>query len=232
MDKSGREVIPVKYGSMGNFVDGLAKVESDEKWGYIDKSDQEVIPVKYDYAWDFTDGGAIMKLNGKYGYIDISGKEIIPFEYDYMWDFPKLIWAKLNDKWKRFDRTGKMDKKSYGPGLPVELKCQNGSNTFTVTIMDFFIDKDESGNTAVNTIGMGINWGSSVMFSAVEQVKCVIISKGKEYPVKNINFRISSTSDISGVPISYIFETDVNPETVVFYSEQDSKGRVSIQVNK
>lgn len=78
IDKSGREVIPVKYERSIDFYEGLAAVRLNGKWGYIDKSDNEVIPIKYDWVSDFSEGLARVELKEKVGFIDKNGREVIP----------------------------------------------------------------------------------------------------------------------------------------------------------
>jgi hypothetical protein len=74
-----------KYDSQGEFHEGLAAVQLNEKWGFIDKTGKEIIPLKYDAARSFSEGLACVKLNDKYGIIDTTGKEIIPFKYDSLY---------------------------------------------------------------------------------------------------------------------------------------------------
>src|SRR5215470_6777971 len=51
IDKSGTEVIPLKYDNASIFFhDELVPVKLDGKYGFIDISGAEVIPCKYDYA--------------------------------------------------------------------------------------------------------------------------------------------------------------------------------------
>ena len=47
IDKTGKEVIPIKYDAADNFSEGLARVQLNGKWGYIDKNGKEVLPIKY-----------------------------------------------------------------------------------------------------------------------------------------------------------------------------------------
>jgi len=65
-----------KYDWIGNFAEGLARVQLDGKWGYIDREGKEVIQIKYDGAGDFFEGRARVVLNGKYSFINKEGKEI------------------------------------------------------------------------------------------------------------------------------------------------------------
>ncbi len=53
IDKTGKEVIPLKYDEAGNFKDGLAKVKQDGQYGYIDKNGKEIIPIDYIEISDF-----------------------------------------------------------------------------------------------------------------------------------------------------------------------------------
>ncbi len=72
------EVVPCKYDDVEDFVEGLAAVKLDGKWGYIDTTGREVIPFKYDYAGDFSEGLAAVNLDGKRGFIDTTGQVVIP----------------------------------------------------------------------------------------------------------------------------------------------------------
>ena len=83
IDKTGKEVIPIKYDGAYIFSEGLASVELNGKWGFIDKTGKEVTPIKYDDAKSFSEGLAVVKLNNKWGFIDKTGKEVIPIKYDY-----------------------------------------------------------------------------------------------------------------------------------------------------
>ena len=76
VNKSGEEVIPLKYDGVANFSEGLAGVKLNGKWGYVNQSGVEVIPLIYDDADNFKEGKAQVKLNGRYFYIDKNGNEI------------------------------------------------------------------------------------------------------------------------------------------------------------
>ena len=66
-----------KYNSVYDFSEGLAGVETNDKWGFVNKSGKEVIPCKYDDVYDFSEGLAGVKMNGKWGFVNKSGKEVI-----------------------------------------------------------------------------------------------------------------------------------------------------------
>jgi len=69
-----KEIIPLKYGSIDPFHDGLAVVQQNGKYGFIDKRGNLVIPFKYEFAVSFSHGLAVVTRNGKRGYIDKTGK--------------------------------------------------------------------------------------------------------------------------------------------------------------
>ena len=75
IDRTGKEIIPLKYDAARNFSEGLAWVKLNGKYGFIDRTGKEIIPLKYDDAWDFNKGLAKVELNGKYGKIDKVGNE-------------------------------------------------------------------------------------------------------------------------------------------------------------
>lgn len=75
----------LEYDFMDSFSDGLEKVETDGKCGYVDTTGKLVIPLKYDYADFFYEGYAQVRLNDKWGIIDKTGKEVVPLEYSAMY---------------------------------------------------------------------------------------------------------------------------------------------------
>lgn len=87
--KNGNTIvqIPRKYDWAWDFHNGLARVKSNNLYGYINIHNEEVIPIKYSSALDFSDNLAIVGLNGKYGCINIFGNIIIPIEYDAIESF-------------------------------------------------------------------------------------------------------------------------------------------------
>ncbi|WP_462351775.1 WG repeat-containing protein [Capnocytophaga leadbetteri] len=74
IDKTGKEVIPIKYDDAESPSEGLAKVKLNDKYGFIDKTGKEVIPIKYDYVADFSEGLAEVELNNKWFYINQKGE--------------------------------------------------------------------------------------------------------------------------------------------------------------
>ena len=75
IDKTGKEVIPIKYDYAYSFSEGLALVKLNNKYGFIDKTGKEVIPIKYDNAYSFSKISlALVKLEGKWFYINQKGE--------------------------------------------------------------------------------------------------------------------------------------------------------------
>ena len=75
MEQQLSKMISEKYDEIGDFIDGLAVVVLDGKWGFIDRTGKEITPLKYDYALDFHEGSAGVEMEGRWGRIDKDGNE-------------------------------------------------------------------------------------------------------------------------------------------------------------
>jgi hypothetical protein len=94
IDKSGKFVIPAKYGDTRDFSEGLAAVKvnspfsskqgPDNTWGYIDKTGAYVITPRYYQVHEFSEGLAAVspKTLAPFGYIDRTGKFVIEPQFD------------------------------------------------------------------------------------------------------------------------------------------------------
>jgi hypothetical protein len=113
VDKTGEQVIPMKFGpglisAVGKFVDGIAPALHGHwlngKYGYINKSGSFIIPPIYQAASDFSEGKASVcrlmnqrkgkdeitfDIDKKYecSYIDKTGKALFPFRQYYYGEF-------------------------------------------------------------------------------------------------------------------------------------------------
>ncbi|MDR1898177.1 MAG: SUMF1/EgtB/PvdO family nonheme iron enzyme [Prevotellaceae bacterium] len=106
--QNGEVIIPAKYDAVDIFHEGLARVMSDKKSGFVDKNGKEIVPLKYDYVIFFSEGLASFKLNGKYGFINKAGKEVVPAKYDGIESFSEgLALVALDRKYGFIDKTGK-----------------------------------------------------------------------------------------------------------------------------
>lgn len=106
-------IIPPKYESASEFIEGLVKVKRNTKWGFIDSNDQEVIPCSYDDAHDFCEGVAIVKRNktdvferDTWGFVDKTGKEIMLPKYWRIYDFQGGVSMVSDGKWGYVNKTG------------------------------------------------------------------------------------------------------------------------------
>lgn len=83
IDKTGRLIIPFKFGYASDFSEGLATVEFKDNYGYIDKTGKFVIPPQFDRVGDFSEELAPVMPDRKAGwpgnlaYINKSGRIVI-----------------------------------------------------------------------------------------------------------------------------------------------------------
>jgi hypothetical protein len=130
IDQTGKIVIPLSWGDLSFFSNGLSVKGNDGKWGYIDKTNKVIIPATWDTADDFSEGLAGVGsrfgvVNGevKWGYMDLKGKLVIPHEYAAITPFSEgiamvnVMYGKGDDAAERpvfIDRMGKrLNKEIY-----------------------------------------------------------------------------------------------------------------------
>lgn len=88
VDKTKKEIIPLRYDEVKPFSEGLAIVgvsrnyhfKEERLYGFIDKSGKEVTEIKYNDVKPFSEGLAVVAIYD-YGFIDKTGKEVIPLKY-------------------------------------------------------------------------------------------------------------------------------------------------------
>ncbi|HEY6143596.1 MAG TPA: WG repeat-containing protein [Flavobacterium sp.] len=134
LDKTGQEIIPIKYDDLSYFnSSGVAMVAIDKKWGLINKLGNEIIQPQFDNMFFFANdiiavnnGGDIHYETetcegGKWGFYNYSGYEITPLKYDGARIFSENLVAVnigceinkgsnlhcLGGKWGAIDKTGK-----------------------------------------------------------------------------------------------------------------------------
>lgn len=99
--------IPAKYQYADRFHEGRARIQQNDKWGFIIFSGQEIAPAIYEDALNMKDSLAAVKLDGKWGYIDRNGKEVISFQYAMATNFNEDRAAVSNgDLWGFIDKKG------------------------------------------------------------------------------------------------------------------------------
>jgi hypothetical protein len=120
VDRTGVEVIPLKYDEVRPFVEDMAAVRLKNKWGFIDKTGTEVTPFKYDEVKDFSKGMAAVKITTrqsnieteKWGFVNKTGDEVVPCKYDnaesFVEDITPVYHGTNNNKWAFIDKTNRM----------------------------------------------------------------------------------------------------------------------------
>lgn len=110
MDSAGKEIFYDTYKDFSpGFLENLAWVVIEGKYGFIDKAGKLVIPALYETAGGFNEGLAKVKLNGKYGFVNAIGETVIPFIFKNADSFEMgLAWV-VDESGKIFyiDNTGK-----------------------------------------------------------------------------------------------------------------------------
>ncbi|XEC93934.1 WG repeat-containing protein [Paenibacillus tarimensis] len=71
----------------GEFIEGLAPVGTNGKWGFIDKSGAFAIEPKFDYAESFSEGFASVQKDGKWGVINRAGEWVAEPDYESIFPF-------------------------------------------------------------------------------------------------------------------------------------------------
>lgn len=70
-------MIPVQFGQVGEFSEGLAAVRISDRWGYIDREGVLAIPPSFIDVEPFCAGLAhVADQQRRWGYIDRSGKYV------------------------------------------------------------------------------------------------------------------------------------------------------------
>lgn len=89
IDKTGRVVISSRhFQQVEPFLEGVAAIKIEGKWGLINKQGEVVIEPKFDQSsFGFSEGLAPIRCGEKYGFIDISGNLVIEPRYDHAWWF-------------------------------------------------------------------------------------------------------------------------------------------------
>jgi hypothetical protein len=100
LDRNGTIIVQPEYDQIGEFVEGVARVNIGAKWefpgvweggrwGFIDKSGRVVVPIQFDFAYDFSAGRASVKKHGRWFYIDLKGGEVLDPKADESNECPK-----------------------------------------------------------------------------------------------------------------------------------------------
>jgi hypothetical protein len=111
-NREGKVIVHPIYDSAFEFKEGLGRVSSNNKYGFIDAEGNVVVPLQFPMAEDFTDGRALVEVpvgaSQKTGFIDETGKMVIDAVYDWARPFSEGITVvQLNGKSGLIDTNGK-----------------------------------------------------------------------------------------------------------------------------
>ena len=101
----------MKYDYVGDFYDGYATVELNNKWNSVDTQGKLFSPNQwFDDIGDFYDGYVRIKLNNKWNFIDTQGKLVSPSQWfdDAVNFYNGYATVELNNKWNSVDTQGKL----------------------------------------------------------------------------------------------------------------------------
>lgn len=121
IDKSGKVIIALtsNFQEATSFIEGLALVKQNEKYGFIDKKGKVVIPPVFESLSVFNDGFAVFreKTNQfdefgleiyKFGFINRKGEKVIPAQFDEMRLFTnKIAPVRIDKLWGFINESGK-----------------------------------------------------------------------------------------------------------------------------
>ncbi|MCR9290674.1 MAG: WG repeat-containing protein [Bacteroidetes bacterium] len=78
------QVFDGEYQKARKFINGVAVIKENGRWGIINQKGIEIIPPKYDYIDQFEDGFAKVQINGFNGLTNLQGELIIQPDYEYI----------------------------------------------------------------------------------------------------------------------------------------------------
>ncbi|MEI8060168.1 MAG: WG repeat-containing protein, partial [Ferruginibacter sp.] len=96
----GGTASPTIWDEQEAYVNGFARVLSQNKFGFINRSGKTICSVEFDGARNFYNHISAVSKDNKWGFIDESGKIIIPLVYEVVFDFKENITGVFaNKKW-------------------------------------------------------------------------------------------------------------------------------------
>jgi len=109
IDSTGREIVPVRYQSIGMESEGLIHFQENERFGFMDRTGKVVVKAQYMGVNSFSEGLCVVgDEKGKFGYIDRTGRAVIPPSFDYANDcYDGYCIVLVGDYYGVLDKTGK-----------------------------------------------------------------------------------------------------------------------------
>ncbi|HSV47546.1 MAG TPA: WG repeat-containing protein [Ramlibacter sp.] len=85
--RDGRDITPAGVDFVGVTSEGMVRIWSARKQGFMSAAGELVVAPRYDQAGDFRDGMAKVWVDGKYGFIDRQGRLAVAPRFDTAEDF-------------------------------------------------------------------------------------------------------------------------------------------------
>jgi hypothetical protein len=82
VNKTGKPISTKNWDEAGEFIEGLAMVKENGKWGFIDTLGKKIIETKYGVVSNFTKGAAMVSLNNEFFLINKKGEAIGSSKYE------------------------------------------------------------------------------------------------------------------------------------------------------
>ncbi|UOQ53727.1 WG repeat-containing protein [Hymenobacter cellulosivorans] len=95
LEADGDTLVPARYSSISDFIDGQAVVEQSGAFGFIGKNGQEVLPPTYDALNPYREGYARVRVGDTYTFLDEDGQEFDHYYYNAL-DFAEGYAAVLD----------------------------------------------------------------------------------------------------------------------------------------
>jgi hypothetical protein len=81
IDKNGKVIFEGEDLGLDGFLEGVAPVKKQGKWGYVDITGKFVIQPQFDDVRSFSEGLAAVMIGEDWGYVDHTGKLVIPAKF-------------------------------------------------------------------------------------------------------------------------------------------------------
>jgi hypothetical protein len=76
-DLAGRDITPADVDFIGIAAEGMVRIWSGRKQGFMSVAGQVVVPPRFDMADEYSEGMSRVYIDGRYGFIDTSGRLVI-----------------------------------------------------------------------------------------------------------------------------------------------------------
>jgi len=105
--REGRDITPPGVDFIGIQAEGMVRIWSGRKQGYLTTGGQVAVAPRFDQASDFKEGMARVWVEGKYGFVDKTGKLTVPAKFDTAEEFSDgLALVKLGEQQMYVDQRG------------------------------------------------------------------------------------------------------------------------------